>query len=90
MKKPGDLIRYIGTNDRGLRVGQFHHKAKLTDAEVDQVRDLHEFAGWGYLKIARTYGVSKSNVAQICRYEKRTEMVTSWKPVKVLVAAPES
>lgn len=81
------IIRYVATNDRGLRIGESHHRSVLTDKEVDEVRDLHEFAGWGYRKIARAYGVSKSCIAEICRYEKRCQTVFDWKKVVVLPGA---
>lgn len=78
------IIRYVCINDRGLRIGESHHKAKLTNKEVDEVRDLHEILGWGYRKIAREYGVSKSCIAEICRYEKRADTPFDWKKVVVI------
>lgn len=83
------IIRYVATNDRGMRIGQYHPNAKLTDQEVEQIRDLHEFAGWGYRKIAQAYGVEKACVAKICRYEQRVETFNNWKRIEVLVTAAD-
>lgn len=78
------LIRLVATNDRGMRIGEFHQNAHLSDKEVDQIRDLHEFAAWSYRDIARAYGASKSCIAEICRYEKRNQTVFDWKQVKII------
>ena len=83
------IIRLVATNDRGMRVGESHQNARLSDKEVDQVRDLHEFAGWPYRDIARAYGASKSCIAEICRYEKRNQPVFDWKKVRVIPGARE-
>ena len=81
------IIRLVATNDRGMRIGESHQNAKLTDAEVDQVRDLHEFAGWGYCEIAAVYGVSKWSIARICRYQRRNQPYFRWKRVEAVVDA---
>ena len=81
------ITRLVATNDRGMRVGEFHPHARLPDAEVEQVRDLHELAGMGYEDIAKHYGVSKWCVARICRYQRRNQIYERWKEVHVL--APE-
>jgi hypothetical protein len=81
------IIRYIATNDRGIRVGEFHQHAKLTDKEVQQILDLHEIAFWSYRDIARAYGASKSAIACICRYERRNQTYERWKRVEVMVEA---
>lgn len=78
------IIRLVATNDRGIRVGEYHQNARLSDAEVDQVRDLHEFAGWTYTQIAVAYGVSKWSISRICRFERRNQIYEFWKKVRVI------
>jgi DNA invertase Pin-like site-specific DNA recombinase len=80
------IIKYVATNDRGIRVGETHHRAKLTDNEVEQIRDLYEFGGMTYSEIAKNYGVTKSEIAQICRYERRVQSVSKWKKIYIEVA----
>lgn len=46
--------------------GQDHHRAVLTDAEVDTMRDLRE-EGWSLGQLALKFEVSKSQVARIVR-----------------------
>lgn len=82
------IIRCVATNDRGLRVGEYHQNSKLTDKEVEEIRDLHEFAAWGYADIAAVYlKASKWAIARICRYERRNQTYARWKKVEVMVDA---
>ena len=83
------IIKLVATNDRGMRIGEDHPHAQLSDKEVEQIRDLHEFAGWSYRDIARAYGASKSCIAEICRYEKRNQTVFDWKKVRVIPGPKE-
>lgn len=50
--------------------GQDHHRAVLTDAEVDTIRDLRE-EGWSLGQLAQKFEVSKSQVARIVRCAQR-------------------
>lgn len=73
-------MRLIAVNDCGLRVGESHPKARLTDHEVDLVRSLF-FGGMSYLEIAKKFGVSKWSIARICRFERRTQVAVRLKKV---------
>lgn len=76
------MKRTVGINGRGLRVGEDHQNAKLTNEEVDVIRELH-CEGFSYKALAKKFEVSKSLVAAICRYERRAETATAWKTVHV-------
>lgn len=69
----------VGVNERGYRVGETHPIAKLTDVQVDQIRELAE-EGASYRQLAEAFGVSKSLIAAICRYEVRVQWPVRWKP----------
>ncbi|NYT44589.1 helix-turn-helix domain-containing protein [Alcaligenaceae bacterium] len=75
--------RTIAVNERGYRVGQDHQGAVLTDAEVELMREMREAGDWTYDALAEKFGVSKSAVAGICRYERRAQAATGWKEVRV-------
>ena len=49
------IIKYVATNDRGMRIGESHHNCKIKDCVVDQIRDMHEDEGIGYRTIAKRY-----------------------------------
>lgn len=59
---------YIATNDRGYRVGQDHHNAKLTDIEVAALirdRGPEDNPTMSLSQLAKRYGLSKSGVKGI-------------------------
>ena len=55
-----------------MKNGQLHHRAKLTDHDVELIRELHE-GGMAYAEIARKFEVSRSLVGRICRFERRVK-----------------
>lgn len=64
------MKKMIGVNERGLRVGQDHQRAKLSDAAVEMIRRLHE-DGLSYRVIAEKFEISKTLVCYICLYQRR-------------------
>lgn len=70
--------RLIGVNERGLRVGQDHQRAKLTDASVELIRQLRE-GGMTYRSIAQKFEVSAMMVCYICNYKRRVSTVARWR-----------
>lgn len=70
--------RIVGLNDRGLRVGQDHQRAKLTDAAVEMIRRLHE-EGLSYRVIALKFEIAKSTVQDICTYRRRAQTPSKWR-----------
>ena len=80
--KGAGMKKLVGVNDKGLRVGEDHQNAKLTNEEVERIRELHE-GGMTYDVLAEKFDVSKSAVAMICRYERRAETAAAWKSVHV-------
>lgn len=59
----------IAVNDLGYRVGESHHRAKLTDADIETILYLRE-AGLSCAEIAGKFDddvrVSKSTVRDVC------------------------
>lgn len=74
--------KFLGLNEQSYRVGETHHRAKLTDKEVDKIRDLHEDDGLGYRTLARMFSVSKSTIRDICRYDTRAQTAVTWRVIK--------
>lgn len=67
-------------NDRRYRIGETHHRAKLTDEQVDLMRELHEqeIDPWGYRRLAKHFNVCKSTVRDICHYKIRAQTPEFW------------
>lgn len=76
------MQKTVAVNDAGLRIGEDHPNAKLTDAEVETIRQLHE-AGMSYECIADKFEVSKWAIGRICRYERRAQTPANFKNVHV-------
>ena len=70
------VIQYRQANDSGRYVGESHPKAKLSDADVEQMRDMHERLGLSTRLIARTFNVSRRTVRCILSYENRSQVAT--------------
>lgn len=76
------MKKVVAINGRGLRIGEDHQNAKLTNEEVERIRELNR-DGMGYGTLAEKFEVSKSAVAAICRYERRADAATMWRWVHV-------
>ena len=71
--------RLVAVNELGLRIGEDHPAAKLTDREVDLIRELHEEHGAPYGLLMDWFPVSKSTIAMVCRYERRAQTPMHWR-----------
>lgn len=76
------MRKQIGINERGLRVGEDHQNAKLTDAEVDMIRELHH-EGLSYKTLAVKFDVSKSLIRYIVQFKRRGQVASSWRSVHI-------
>lgn len=74
---------------RYRRVGEGHHRAVLTDAQVDELRALREDQRWTLEALARRFGLTRSAVGRLCRYERRATTPERWLRVETLQAAQE-
>lgn len=77
------MHKTVAVNERGLRIGEDHPRADLTDAEVETIRTLHEGEGMSYSQLAEKFDQSKGAIAKICRYERRAQSVANFKAVPV-------
>lgn len=73
----------VAVNERGYRIGQSHHNARLTDAEVDTIRKLHFDEKMSYPKIADKFEISRHTVLDICLFRRRADVPARWKVVEV-------
>lgn len=64
-------------SDSGRRIGETAPGAKLTDHEVELMREMHEEhprghpEHVGHRKLAKMFGVSRTTASNICHYRKR-------------------
>ncbi len=72
----------VAVNDRGMRIGENHQRAKLTNHEVDLIRDLYD-EGMRVSEIARKFEIPKSYAWDICHYNVRCQTAEKFKEVEV-------
>jgi DNA-binding MarR family transcriptional regulator len=77
------MQKTVVVNEAGLRIGEDHPNAKLTNGEVETLRQLHEEDGLSYKALAEKFELSKGAVAKICRYERRGQYPADFKTVPV-------
>jgi hypothetical protein len=75
-------LRLVGVGESGRVVGEWHHNAKLSDAEVDLLRELREIEGWSWTRLATTFGISRAGVRSIGNYRCRAQAPVRFKKVK--------
>jgi hypothetical protein len=92
--------KLVFVNENGKRIGQDHHRAKLTDSDIELVFYLRE-AGLSYRQIANKFddipgGIGKSTIRDILTGRKRAQVPAAVKRVMVRaieyawgVASPE-
>lgn len=74
----------VAVNEKGMRIGQDHPRAKLTDHEVDLIRDLFD-GGMSVSEISRKFEIPKSYAWDICHYNVRCQTPEKYKEVEVEV-----
>lgn len=83
----------VAVNEAGRRIGESHPRAKLTDHEVDLIRDLIEdtvdpatgkvvLKGLSYGEVARKFEVSKGTVFDIVRCRRRAQTPAAFRRVE--------
>lgn len=68
---------HVRVNENGLRIGESHQKAVLTDFEVERLiadRGPQTAPAMSYSQLAAKYGISKSGVASILKGFRRGQI----------------
>lgn len=73
--------RVIALNDIGRQIGQGHHRATLTDDQIEAMRDRHENDGIGYRRLAKEFGCSRTHAQDVCNYRRRNHWTDRYKTV---------
>jgi hypothetical protein len=72
----------VAINELGRRIGQDHHRAKLTNGEVEMLIQMHE-EGIGYRRLAIMFDVSPSAVRYIVKGRIRAQYPTEFRVVHI-------
>jgi hypothetical protein len=60
------MIKKVPVNEYGKRIGEGHPRSRLTDEQIDRIRDLHEDHNLTYLQLGEMYSVPRTTIASIC------------------------
>jgi DNA invertase Pin-like site-specific DNA recombinase len=74
--------KWVAVNEYGRRIGSSHPRSKLTEDQVDEIRDRHEDSGESAASLARAFGVSRRTIRDILNYTRRAQTIAGWKKVK--------
>jgi hypothetical protein len=87
--------KLVGVNAHGHRLGEDHPRAKLTDHEVELIRELAEPSDgsppMSHRMIASKFEISRGTVGDILSCRRRACYAVAWRRVPLLKQqAPES
>ena len=68
-----------GISEFGRRCGETHHQARLTDHDVELIRELREEHKIPLGVLAEKFEVSVSLISMICNYQRRTARPVAWR-----------
>ena len=74
--------RTVAVNDLGLRIGEDHPMAKLTNADIDRLLQLRAETGWGYKRLGRIFEISPSQVGRILRGQHRGQAAMGYRTIE--------
>lgn len=83
--KLGDAMKIRAINERGFLIGETHPRAKLTDRQVDELRDMYEEEAWSISHLALWFGLSVSTVHSIVTYQTRAQTPRAWRKGKTIL-----
>lgn len=70
--------RIVAVNEKGNRIGEDHQRAKLTDRDVELIRQLLA-DGWAPVEIARKFEVSRQTICDIHKGRRRSQIAMGWR-----------
>lgn len=76
-----EMITMVAVNEYGMRIGQDHQKAILTDRDVELMRQLHD-GGMSLSRLAIKFECSKTEVWNICNYKCRNQITNKFKEIR--------
>lgn len=77
------MQRMIGVNERGLRVGESHQRAKLTDRDLELFWQLRDVDGWGCKRLAEKFEISHQHAKRIFSGRQRNQRAVGYRKIEV-------
>jgi len=74
--------KVVAVNEKGAPIGEGHHRAKLTDQDIEWILELHHEHGLGYGTLAVKFEVSKSTVRDVIKGRIRAQIPAAYKTLR--------
>lgn len=74
------MVRLVGINERGLRIGEDHQRAKLTDRDIELFWQLRE-QGLGCKRLAAKLDISHQHAKRLLKGTQRSQRAVNFKKV---------
>lgn len=91
---PYGLSRMVAVNDRGDRLGEDHPRAKLTNADIDLIRELADPQDGAnplsYREIAEKFEVSKGTISDIVSCRRRACIPAGYRRIALAISTPRT
>lgn len=71
----------FGVDDKGNVLGEARHRAKLSDADVELIRDIYDEGLASYATLAGVFGVKKATIYDIVNFRRRATTPAAYKTV---------
>lgn len=71
----------VPVNDKGFAIGEKHHRARLTDQDVEWILELHFDHGLSYKTLAEKFDCGRMTIADICTGKTRAQIPSAYKPM---------
>lgn len=65
--------------ESGKAIGEHHHRAKLSDADVELIRDIYDEGMVSYATLAKVFQVSKATIYDIVTFRRRATSPAGYK-----------
>lgn len=79
---PTKRVTY-GIVDSGHAIGEAHHRAKLSDSDVELIRDIYDEGMASYGTLAQVFEVSKYTIRDIVTFRRRASTPEAFRTVEV-------
>ena len=86
--------RMVAVNDRGDRLGEDHPRAKLTNADIDLIRELADPSDGAkplsHRQIAEKFEISRGTVGDIVSCRRRANTPAGYRRIALVIVAPHT
>jgi hypothetical protein len=77
-----NVQKIVAIGENGLRIGEDHPRAKLSNHDVDRLLELRD-EGWSYTRLSEAFEISRRGVRDICTGRRRCQTPVAFRVVRI-------